>query len=323
MSKVLVTEDYLGDIADAIRAKLGVQTTYKPGQMAAAIGSIPTGITPTGTINITENGSVDVTQYATADVQVSGGGGGGATILSGTSAPTASQGVDGDIYLQCATIPDSYTRLDYIESSGTQYIDTGKTMSSNTKVRLIEQSLNSSSTLQGVYTDGNTGVQFGCYNSMASISYGVTTTIGISYDINSSHEFIVDPANGKAYFDANEISKTYSGGVSGNIMLFGMYAQDRGVVDKYSARVFLYEHYTDGTLDRYMLPVKRNSDDVCGMYDVIGGTFYQNSGSGSFIPGNASSASVQQLILYAYLKVSGAWQDLIGSDISDVGGVTA
>ena len=73
MSKVLVTEDYLEDIADAIRGKLSVQTQYKPGQMAAAIESIPTGVTPTGTINITENGDFDVTNYATASVDVSGG----------------------------------------------------------------------------------------------------------------------------------------------------------------------------------------------------------------------------------------------------------
>lgn len=72
--QVLVTPDYLDDIGDAIRAKLSVATKYKPGQMAAAIASIPTGITPAGTINITQNGTVDVTQYASANVSVSGGG---------------------------------------------------------------------------------------------------------------------------------------------------------------------------------------------------------------------------------------------------------
>lgn len=39
------------------------------------IDSIQTGITPTGTISITANGTVDVTNYASADVNVSGGGG--------------------------------------------------------------------------------------------------------------------------------------------------------------------------------------------------------------------------------------------------------
>lgn len=77
MSKVLVTESYLEDIADAIRSKNGSSDTYTPGQMAGAIEDIPTGggITPTGTINISENGTYDVTQYASAAVEVSGGGG--------------------------------------------------------------------------------------------------------------------------------------------------------------------------------------------------------------------------------------------------------
>lgn len=43
MSNVLVNDTSLTAIANAIRSKLGVSTTYKPGQMASAIQSIPTG----------------------------------------------------------------------------------------------------------------------------------------------------------------------------------------------------------------------------------------------------------------------------------------
>ena len=43
MAQVLVTDTYLTNIADAIRTKLSVSTTYTPAQMATAIASIPQG----------------------------------------------------------------------------------------------------------------------------------------------------------------------------------------------------------------------------------------------------------------------------------------
>lgn len=43
MAKAFIDDTHLRDIADSIRGKLGVQTTYLPSEMAAAIDSIPTG----------------------------------------------------------------------------------------------------------------------------------------------------------------------------------------------------------------------------------------------------------------------------------------
>ena len=70
MAKVLVSESNLTNIANAIRTKNGSSNTYTPAQMATAIENISTGITPTGSISITENDTYDVTNYASAVVNV-------------------------------------------------------------------------------------------------------------------------------------------------------------------------------------------------------------------------------------------------------------
>ena len=73
MAKVALTEQYLEDIADALRAKSETSNTYTPAEMAPAILALPAGggIIPTGTISITTNGTHNVYNYASADVQVS------------------------------------------------------------------------------------------------------------------------------------------------------------------------------------------------------------------------------------------------------------
>lgn len=57
MSKVLVTETYLEDIADAIRAKNGLSDTYMPSEMATAISNISSGGTARTSADLTVSGA--------------------------------------------------------------------------------------------------------------------------------------------------------------------------------------------------------------------------------------------------------------------------
>ena len=70
------------DIYDACVAKGSTPSSTALADVVAGIAAIPTGITPTGTIDISSNGVKDVTQYASANVNVPNSN-------SGTYTPTA------------------------------------------------------------------------------------------------------------------------------------------------------------------------------------------------------------------------------------------
>lgn len=78
MTDYLVTDTEMTNVADAIRTKAGVSVTLEfPSDFITAIANIPTGITPTGTknISISSAGTIteDVTNYASADITVPSG----------------------------------------------------------------------------------------------------------------------------------------------------------------------------------------------------------------------------------------------------------
>lgn len=119
MAKVLITEQYLTDIADAIRQKKASEDTYNPSEMADAIESIQTGITPTGTkqVSITANGTTteDVTNYANAEITVN--------VPSGSATLVTKSITENGTYNASSDSADGYSSVTVnVQGSGGGYV---------------------------------------------------------------------------------------------------------------------------------------------------------------------------------------------------------
>lgn len=133
MANVLIDENSMSDIADAIRAKLNTADTYLPSEMADAIGSISGGA-DLGTKSITANGtynasSDDLDGYSSVTVNVSGG------TPTGTKSITANgTGIDVAAYAFAdVAVPNSYSSGDEgkVVSNGALVSQTSDTVTQN------------------------------------------------------------------------------------------------------------------------------------------------------------------------------------------------
>lgn len=115
MAKVLITEQYLTDIADAIREKKESEETYNPSEMADAIESIQTGEPATLiTKSITENGTYSASSdnadgYSSVTVNVQGSGGDPQEYLHDALMGTLTSYIDDELTTVRTNVPVSLT----------------------------------------------------------------------------------------------------------------------------------------------------------------------------------------------------------------------
>ena len=179
-------------------------------------------------------------------------------------------------------LPAGYTQVEYIESSGTQYIDTGFTANNNTKA-VMDCEL--------TYPSGWVMVM-GSFDSAAYFSWWTKDSVLYAY-YGSANQNMTGPVGrtiltaDKNVWSAGGASLTFTASTftaSSPLYLFsissgGDYAL--GVMKLYSCRI-----YDNGSLIRDFVPCVNTSGEA-GLYDLSGGQFYANAGSGSFTAGAA------------------------------------
>lgn len=195
------------------------------------------------------------------------------------------------VTIEPESLPEGYLRLEYIESTGTQYIDTGFKHNQNTRVVMEAQFTNLSSTagvqwlFDGRASDGSgcKGVFYDHRDNLNKVScdYAAVSNRYRFADLNASDRLHIN-------YDKNVVTinghvKTYSAVTFQSNYSMALFAlNNNGTVESYgSSRIYSCKIYDNDFLVRNFIPCK-NAQDAVGLYDLVTETFYANRGTGAF-----------------------------------------
>ena len=183
-------------------------------------------------------------------------------------------------------LPSGYTRLRYIQSSGTQYINTGFKPNQNTRVVMDIQAVGAS----GTY------FAFGARQSNTSNAFCLFFYNGWAADYQTSNQRKTFPSiafTDRLEIDFNKTVCTVNGQTATftaatfqspvEMMLLAVNTNGT-IANKLAAKLYACQIYDNGTLVRDFVPAK-NSSGTAGLYDTAKGVFYTNAGSGAFEAG--------------------------------------
>lgn len=193
-------------------------------------------------------------------------------------------------------LPDGYTQLQYIESHGTEYIDTGFKPNQNTRLVVDVGEPTSGYDLQNVSQcifGARTAPNDNAYNffmrsdvtgNPSLDDYGTTRQ-------NTETEFLYDRATidkNKNVTSINSTTYTHTEQTFAcpyTLYIFGCNTSDTVTfmctVRFYSFRIYSSSEDGNDLLIRNFIPVK-NPDGEYGLYDLVDGKFYSNAGTGAF-----------------------------------------
>ena len=187
--------------------------------------------------------------------------------------PVKSLSKDTEWIFQCVAgekgkLPSTYRKLEYIQSSGKQYIDTGVIVKDITEIKVDFQAvtiLSGENQYASSWVDYSNHIQIGISGNTFIDSGGVTYSQTSS--VTARTQAVGVPL----------------GAVNLHLYLFAQ-SEGTGALHYSSGRIFSCQITTANGLVRNFVPCK-NPDGVIGMYDIVNDKFYQSSSSDTFIAG--------------------------------------
>lgn len=265
-----VDNQTLTNIADAVRYKTGTNGKMLLSDIPDKIRNIE-GIVPSGSIEIVENGTYNISEYASAVVGV----------------PTGGFPSYDDVVL-----PSEYQRVEYIESSGTQFIDLPYGFDATDAISLrssIDTSMgrdkfmvcptrwnnnNNRFGLCGLATNNYLSYAFGAASTADTIYYLMYTNDGVMHDFYCDGRlFVITDIKHYGVGQASFGAETYP-----LRLFYGYNANTTG-------KISYFVHTKTDNRKIALFACYRKSDGVIGMYDIENNVFYTNDGTGDFTKG--------------------------------------
>ena len=177
-----------------------------------------------------------------------------------------------------------YTRTEYLENSGTAYIDTGYKPGPNTK---LEFDINYSKRVNFCYLFGTRSPHFSAsfQFNYVKVYYGTSISSEILLTIKGEDRRSFLFYQGALYCDGQLVNSTQSADFKCqyNLFLFNGNPGGNNVInDHFRGKFYGCRIYESGTLVRDFIPVFRDSDGKLGMYEELSGKFYISPNGSNF-----------------------------------------
>lgn len=181
-------------------------------------------------------------------------------------------------------LPEGYIQLNYIQSTGTQYIDTGL-------IETADMTVSCHFDVDTVASD----YLFGSQQNSSNLSYnGIFKNNMLEYNYNeigftaaNSIELAEEIVDSMNHITINDVSHVAAIGTPQNVsmLIFGI-RRNTGAMRPYGgqAKLRYFKIKKGENTVRDFIPCK-DPDGTVGLYDTVHETFYTNAGTGTFVAG--------------------------------------
>jgi len=180
--------------------------------------------------------------------------------------------------------------VEYLESTGTQYIDTLFLPNNNTRIiaTLSFGSMSGWEVIFGTrYASGSREYSLQSFNGTGRvrICYGSTASSG-AVNVGTNNKVNIDFNKNKLTAgSASETTTAQTFTAARTLFLFALHESDNSTSNRcYKGRIWALKIYDNGVLIRDYIPVRKGQ--VGYMYDKVSNQLFGNGGTGNFILGS-------------------------------------